>query len=675
MSLRLSLISVFSVMLLTAVSCSHVSVEKNAIYDGGSFELYTDSLVRDGRIYMASDLRPARSEIADSLAEVTAYHSDCHVADALFARSLADSSALTVTDVGLSAAFLRPEESLKLLRSTLEAGRLPAEKFPEVTDIGSWAVSAWEVYCVTGSKAWLKEAYEALTAYLHSKQLSGAGCETPLVCGQPEQIADAADFYPAWMEPMDRYETFATSVNLSQATGFEIASRMARELRLYAEREHLSSFTDLRNAVNDRLWIPSMQHYGQYLYGEYYPILSTVADNRANALCVLNEIATPEMAAALIAATPVCRGGVPELSPRINPGAHDFDPVTQALFALAAAKVRNPQAFLLAAASLMDLIVDRRSVSEWPAVVCKGLFGMNFTTSGIYFSPMVPAVFDGPKKLSGFRYRDAVLDISMSGTGDRIASFMVDSVSTGIPRIDSTLKGHHKIEIILSGNALPERGVNVVEQTNLPPVPQLRWDHDGRGVKILNFDPSLRYGVYLNGTMTETLPRENYRLPSSGVSVTQIVPMLADGQAGFSPRGHVYAPGQSEIIVRASSVTPRRPPLHFIKDRRTADDYIELAARHNTRITCYANVPVAGEYFLTVGYSNGSVRTARRVLSINDRDVATVICPALSQDDWITVRPSNTVVVSLREGPNKIALTYIEGTMLLNKITLLKKAH
>ena len=31
--------------------------------------------------------------------------------------------------------------------------------------------------------------------------------------------------------------------------------------------------------------------------------------------------------------------------------------------------------------------------------------------------------------------------------------------------------------------------------------------------------------------------------------------------------------------------------------------------------------------------------------------------------------------VSLQEGPNKIALTYISGTMLLNRITLLKKVH
>ncbi len=191
----------------------------------------------------------------------------------------------------------------------------------------------------------------------------------------------------------------------------------------------------------------------------------------------------------------------------------------------------------------------------------------------------------------------------------------------------------------------------------------------------MDFDPEIRYSLFVDGVMTQVLGAERYSLPPSEPSVSAIMPSLPGGLTGFSPRSHVYAPGQSEITVLASSVIPRRPPLHLIRDRRTADGYIELAARHNTRITCYANVPAAGDYFLTVGYSNGSQRDALRTLSINGRDVATLVCPSFHHDDWVTVRPSNTVVVSLQEGPNKIALTYISGTMLLNRITLLKKVH
>lgn len=633
--LRPQLPLLFLLMLLSAVSCSHSDVEECVIGDGASFEMR---------------------------------------ADGIGVGLSADSSRISLADVALSEGMLRPEESMAMLRSVLKDGRLPQPEFPKVTDVGAWATAAWEIYCMTGSESWIKEAYDVLTKSLLRQYSSyGVGLETPLRGGQPQWVDEAGSFYPKWMKPMDRYSTVSTAVNASTATAYAVCSQMAGVLRLYAESEHQLSFTTLRNAINDRLWIPDMQRYGQYLYGQYYPVLSAVSDSRANALCVLGGIATPEMSEAVVASLPLCRDGVPDVFPQISPAAGEFTPLTQALFALSAAKVRNPQAFVLSVSSLVGANPDRNHSSEWPAVVLKGFFGMNPTPSGIYFKPMVPVEFEGDKVLKGFRYREAELDIVMRGTGDRIASFLVDSVSVRIPRIDSSLKGRHRIEIKLSGNDQSERGINVVERENILSLPQLRWGQDGRDLKIMDFDPDLRYGIYIDGVMVRLLDRDSYRLPSPDVSVTAIVPVGKSGKLGFSPRSHVYAPGQTEITVNASSVTPRRPPLHFIKDRRTADNYIELAARHNTRITCYANAPIAGDYFLTVGYSNGSERDALRTLSINDRDVATLICPAVSPDDWIAVHPSNTVVVSLREGPNKIALTYIGGTILLNKITLLKK--
>lgn len=113
--------------------------------------------------------------------------------------------------------------------------------------------------------------------------------------------------------------------------------------------------------------------------------------------------------------------------------------------------------------------------------------------------------------------------------------------------------------------------------------------------------------------------------------------------------------------------------MHLIKHRETATKYIELAARHNTRITFYANAPEAGEYFINIGYSNGTTETAMRTLSVNGKDQGILVCPSIQPNDWVTVHPSNTISVKLNAGPNQLALTYINTTILLNKITLLKK--
>lgn len=265
---RIFLLLACHLTLLLAVSCSHAGVEKNAIYDGGSFELYPDSIVRGHRIYTASGLRAAESGRAgecDSLHRTVAYSSAGRMADALFAAALADTSALTVADVRLAGAFLRPEESMAALRAEVADGCIRCQDFPKISDIGCWAIAAWELYCVTGSRQWLKEAYDILTASIRRQWKQPSGRVAPLVCGQVARIDNPADYYPDWMTAMDRYQTLALEVNVSQATASSVASRMAGELNLYAEHEHQIQFAALRSAINDRLWIPDGQRYGQYL--------------------------------------------------------------------------------------------------------------------------------------------------------------------------------------------------------------------------------------------------------------------------------------------------------------------------------------------------------------------------------------------------------------------------
>ena len=161
------------------------------------------------------------------------------------------------------------------------------------------------------------------------------------MCGMPQGVTDPASFYPEWMDDMARFETIATSVNITRANSLSIASMMAAELRLYAERELHTEASRLRNLINDRLWFPDLQRYSQYLYGSFYPIVSPVSDNEANALAILTGIATPEMSEAIVASLPYSPCGIPSTVPAFRPDT-PLTPELQALFAVSAAKVRNP---------------------------------------------------------------------------------------------------------------------------------------------------------------------------------------------------------------------------------------------------------------------------------------------------------------------------------------------
>ena len=268
------------------------------------------------------------------------------------------------------------------------------------------------------------------------------------------------------------------------------------------------------------------------------------------------------------------------------------------------------------------------------------------------FSPMVPTAFLGEKRIKGLRYRNATLDVNILGTGDRVASFKLDSVSIDNHSVGTDISGHHTVTITLSGNDLNCKPLKIEETKIIPALPAVNWSSPF-DFTITNFDRRLRYGVYINGVMEEAISSDHYSVRQTGLTVTDIVPMLSADCAGYTPKPHVYIPPANLITIPASSITPRRPPRHFIKDPATATNYIELAARHNTRITCYANVPDEGDYLITIGYSNGTDRCALRTLDVNNRYAATLLFPPRKALDWISVYPSTTAEIHLkRESTN-----------------------
>lgn len=56
-----------------------------------------------------------------------------------------------------------------------------------------------------------------------------------------------------------------------------------------------------------------------------------------------------------------------------------------------------------------------------------GLFGLRYEPAGLRFAPTVPARFD-PTTLTGFRYRDARLDLTVVGSGSRLVRVLLDGI-------------------------------------------------------------------------------------------------------------------------------------------------------------------------------------------------------------------------------------------------------
>ena len=664
-------------VIFALTSCQSEESGVAPIYEAEGIEVYADSIIVKGHEFVAH----SPEEITNSWKRVNEAHTmslstGSKLADAFFAKALDDEAQADVcstTDAFLAGAFLHPEKAMESLRSQVVDGRVHRAGYPVTYANAAWGAAAWEVYCATGEEEWLREAYNIIMASLRADYKLSRGTDG-LLRGASEFLVPAADFYPSWMQPVDRYLSESLTVNAFHVRTLEVASLMAAELHLYAENELRMQAAEHRQKVNNHFWIPSRGYYGQYRYGQFTPILSPAPDNVGNPLCVLFSIAIPEMGSRLMEA----RQGLPLGMPLVAPsptGNPRFMALTQALQGLAAVATKNEDALLHATSSLWALSLLSAPVAEWPALVVRGYFGMSFSPEGIEFAPFIPEAFQAPKHLRNFAYREATLDINIYGYGDKVASFAIDSVASH-PRIPATLKGHHTIDIVMASNTIDHRKFTVGSELEMPAMPRLYWSDPFRAT-VLNHQEGMAYEVWVNGVLLDVTEKDEISLDRKVPTIVDIVPSTTEEPrvAGFSPAAHVSAQPTDVIHVPATSITPRRPPIHRIKNPKLASKYIELSPRHNARLTFYVNAPSAGDYYLLISYSNGLNEPAVREVGVGENlePAGTILCLPVTFSNWVSVRNSSWIKVSLDEGPNKLALTYVSGTILLNDIILIKK--
>lgn len=578
--------------------------------------------------------------------------------DALYSDSITGPVNQSPAPLALSlfGASASPSDAMEMLRRAPES--------PE------WAEAAWQVYLSSGDKDWLREAYNTLMARWRDDKKYQSGV---LVEGPDSVLTDS---YPAWLKGSTLLSSVSLRRNAYRYATLRRMADMASVLSLYAEMEWRSEAAEVREALNNRFFSPRLGTYGRYLYGDYYPLISRSADVRANLVCALSGIAIPEMARSIVANIPMLPLGYTLFYPLDTP-APVYDPSATAMMAATAAEAGNQEVFTRSLWALAALQArDKEYGGLLRATVERSLFGLSLTPEGLQINPFIPDTFKGDKRLKDIQVRKAVIDLTVSGTGDRVAAMTLDGEPVTSP-LPYSLEGNHIVEITMAANRLSENeapSVGIREAAILPPPPAFTVENGllhtaARPEHILSlngvtFDVSSEKTIPLTDTLTE------------GITTVALLP-VADGYEGLSDKPAVITPPGTRIDIPATSITPRRPPLHLIKDRETAGKYIELAPRHNTRLTFYANAPADGIYFVSILYANGGKSDGVwKLENLDDPDVAGntfIICPPVREFDWITTSRSTIASLRLRRGQNRLSLTHRAGTVLLNHITLLRK--
>lgn len=591
----------------------------------------------------------------------------------------------------LSMAVLHPEVAVNSLMRKVKDGRIIQDTgtggaYPVSSDRMVWAIAAWEVYKVTGDKNWLNKAYAIIKKSAEDDKVNVYDPETGLFKGESSFLDWREQTYPRWMQPADIYESECLGTNAVHYQVYEVLSEMASMLNDEASAIKFNkTATGIKKGIEKYLWLNDKGYYGQYLYGRANKTVSPRAEALGEALSVLFDIPSAERQKQVVESAPTGDYGTPCIYPQI-PGIPPYHnnavwPFVESYWALAGAKVGNEQSVLKSISAIYRpaaLFLTNKenfvasdgdyagtqinssnmlwSLSGNIAMVYKLIFGMHYEADRLIFKPFVPKALAGERSLTGFKYRQAVLDISLSGYGNKIAAVTLDGKNLSNAALPAGLTGKHTISITLADEAAPSK-INVQPDyatLNTPHVSyasgQLTW---------LPITGAKEYKVIKNGKAIATVTDSIYKVDDNTYAQYQVIASDKNNVESFASEPVQVVPEASVITIQAEDFAGKSPlPYAGFSGK----GFVDVNTKENTQFTITINAPKAGWCIMDVRYANGNGpintenKCAIRSVQVNGQFAGALVLPQRGKGEWSDWGYSNALKVKLKKGDNKIAI-------------------
>lgn len=621
----------------------------------------------------------------------------------------------------LSMAYMQPQAAMvSLLRKVNPEGQIIQDTgsggaWPISTDRIVWVLAAWEIYKVTGQKAWLEKVYPICLRSLQKDEktvMSRRG----LVKGETSFIDWREQSYPVWMQTVDISQSEAMGTNVMYAAALDATSQMASILGRKREAAKLASESEaLAKRINDTFWMDNKGYYGMYTYGPDNTLLNPRAETLGESLAILYDIAPAHRQRSISENNPQTPYGPAIFFPQIadKPNYHNnaLWPFVASYWALAQAKAGNEQGVLEGIGSVFrpaalfatnkenfnldngDIFTELNSSNMlWSlsgniALTTRILFGIHFEKDGLLIAPFVPKALSAERTLCNFPYRGAKLDITVKGYGAKVASISLDgkSLTPGEVIPASKLKGSCRIVVEMDCKPIPAMKLNRVANAKSPLMPVARLCNnpalDAPGVpanNMLEWNPVeyiARYQVLCDGKVVAETRQTNYAATQPGV--WQVIGVDSNGIPSFAsqPLSNRQAiifefteenkiPVSSEISYRPAEEVKGFTGTGFAEtDMRSGPEYLDI------------NVPESGDYYLSVRYANGNGpvntenKAAARSLSIDGVKLGTLVLPQRGTGNWNDWGMSNPIRVHLEKGEHKLGILYLPEDHNMNLTT------
>ena len=608
----------------------------------------------------------------------------------------------------LAQASLQPKVAMNsLLRKVSPDGRIIQDTgtggaYPCSTDRMIWAVAAWEIYQTTGDMAWLRKVFPIIKQSVADDVQNAYDEKTGLVRGESSFLDWREQTYPRWMQPADIYQSENLGTNAVHYQANVVLSQMAARLSQPGQAALYKRQAEaIKSGINEHLWQVDKGYYGQYLYGRTALSLSPRAEALGEALCVLFGVAEGERAQTVVSKTPTTPFGISCIYPQIPgiPAYHNDAvwPFVQSFWALAAARAGNETSLMESMAAIYrsaalfltnkENFVARNgdfagtqinssnmlwSLSGSLSLVYKVLFGMQYQGERLVFQPFVPAAFAGHRRLENFRYRRAVLDIEMDGSGSTIASITMDGAPLPDAVVSGALTGRHAIKITLAApdaaTAPAPAPVTRVADRVAPETPAVTFAN-GR-LRWPAVEGADEYLVLKNGQLATTIHESEFAVSAEGFAAWQVVAVDDASRESFASEplelGREATGGQQvqlETVAGKSSL----PYKGY-----SGKGFVETTTTKNTALIIPVTVAEAGLYTLDLHYANGNGpintnnKCALRTLRRGSELLGTVVLPQRGVEEWSNWGFSNSVLVRLDKGTSRLTLAYEPANQNMN---------
>lgn len=600
----------------------------------------------------------------------------------------------------LALAYMDPDVTRNSLMKKVRNGKIVQDtgtggSWPVSTDRMTWTLAAWQVYLATGDKKWLEKCFDIVYQSMLQDEQVVYDPETGLVRGESSFLDWREESYPRWMEPADIAQSECLGTNAIFFRANQVAARMAQ---LCGEKDLAVHFNEkaesIKAAINKYLWLEDKGYYGQYLYGRGNLIVSPRSETLGEALCVIYGIADTARARRIVSSVALSPLGTPAFSPQI-PNVHPYHnnavwPFVQAFWMQASAEVGNQLSLEHSIASIYRAAAMYASNMEnfdattgslntpinspsqlWSvagniSVAHRVLMGITLQENGIVFRPLVPKAWAGEKKLTNFKYRKAVLDIVVSGYGNKVVSCSIDGKRQKSNMIPANISGRHTVRVVLNSEYTGFDPVNEQPIVTAPETPQAYLD-DATSIGWYQVPNVTSYVILCNGSVVDTVPERindnRYTIPAASTYAEyQVIAMDSNGVQSFASEPVVYYNYDNE---RLFDMTKFAPATTFAECKGyTGDGAVEIAPKVNSRIVMNIDVPEDGIYQIDFRYANGSDnriysnKCAVRTLWYNNNRVGRIVFPQRGKDLWQVWGNSTSVRLKLKSGTQTLVLAY-----------------